>query len=82
MTDQQITPDAIKFRVDGLEGSNGVVCVKTSAAPKSVKVGEKSLDSKDYDFADGLLRIRFVNSSAGNVVDIERRSSVKTGIDF
>ena len=72
VTDQQITTDAIKFKVDGLEGSNGVVCVRMSGSPKSMKVGDKVVDAKDFDFSDGLLRIRFVNAAKGDAVEITK----------
>jgi len=72
VTDQQITPDAIKFKVDGLEGSNGVVCVRMSAGPKMVQVRDKKLTTGDFEYSDGLLRIRFVNSAAGAPVEIQK----------
>lgn len=65
---EKILPDKIQFRADGVADSSAVVCVALSAAPKEVTVGGKRAEPGSYDFADGVLRLRFTNTADG--VDI------------
>lgn len=58
---EQITDTSIIFDADGLEGSQAIVVVKLDEAPQNVTVDNHSLDNQDYDFIDGLLRVRFMN---------------------
>lgn len=58
---QEITRDAIRFRVDGLAQTPGVVCVAMNGPPKSVEIGGKALGAEAYDYADGVCRVRFTN---------------------
>ncbi|HXE51716.1 MAG TPA: hypothetical protein VN541_01830, partial [Tepidisphaeraceae bacterium] len=63
--DVQTTGDGLRFHVDGIDASNGVVCVALPSLPREVAVGGKPADATSYDFAGGLLRLRFVNSATG-----------------
>ena len=46
---------------DGLEDTNGAVCVKLPAAPSAVEFNGQPMPRGDYGFDDGVLRIRFAN---------------------
>ena len=70
--DEVVTPASIKFHTDGLEGSNAVVRVAMPAAPKSVSVGGTPLEAGAFDYADGTLRVRFINRATGVDVEIMR----------
>jgi hypothetical protein len=69
---ETVTADSIKFRADGLEGSHAVVRVAMPAAPKSVTVAGTALAADAFDYADGALRLRFMNSAAGVDVVVAR----------
>ncbi|MGN6626493.1 MAG: hypothetical protein ACTHLN_07720 [Tepidisphaeraceae bacterium] len=58
LSDRQAT-----FAADGLEGSHGIVCLKLPSAPKSVTVDEQALAKDAFDYADGLVRVRFTNKA-------------------
>jgi hypothetical protein len=73
VTAERVTDDAIRFQADGIDASNTVICVKLPAAPKEVTVGGKPLEASAQDYADGVLRIRFVNSATPVSVVIVRR---------
>lgn len=60
-----VTADSIKFHADGIAQSPAVVCVAMNAPPKSVELAGKALEPANYDFADGILRIRFTNTAEG-----------------
>ncbi|HEY8750367.1 MAG TPA: hypothetical protein VIM11_20450 [Tepidisphaeraceae bacterium] len=65
VTDQKVDDASIRFHAVGIANSHAVVCVAMASAPKSVLVGGKPLDAGSFDFADGLLRLRFVNDAKG-----------------
>ena len=67
-----VTDAAVTFEADGLEGSNAVVCLKLPAAPKGVSVDGTALAADAYDFADGVLRVRFTNHAEPVRVVVER----------
>jgi hypothetical protein len=73
VTAERVTDDAISFQADGIDASNAVICVKLPAGPKEVTVGDKRLEASAQDYADGVLRIRFVNSATPVSVVIVRR---------
>jgi hypothetical protein len=50
-----------RFDADGIGDTNAVVRIATSAAPAEVRVGGQPLDPSKYDYAGGVLRIRFAN---------------------
>lgn len=57
-----ITDNAIAFATDGQADTNGVVCVKVPAEPKTVTLNGTPLAAGAYDYADGLVRIRMANA--------------------
>ena len=72
VTEQKVTAEAISFKADGIEGSNAVVRVKMAKQPAAVKVGEEELPAEAWDYAEGMLRIRFENKADGVGVEIRR----------
>jgi hypothetical protein len=70
--DERVTPEAISFSADGIEGSPGVVCIRISSAPKSIMVNGAPLDRTAYEFADGVLHVRFTNHVDSVAMIIER----------
>ena len=64
-----ILPDSIRFHADGIDRSTAVVCIAMNRPPRSVEVSGRALDVGSYDYADGLLRLRFPNTAEGvNIV--------------
>lgn len=59
----KIESNAIQFTIDGIDQTPGVVCLKTPSAPKTVTIDDKAIESGAKEFKDGLLRIRFTNTS-------------------
>ena len=59
--DEAVTDESVTFAADGLEGSPAVVVLKLPAAPKGVTVDGEPLPADAFDFADGVLRVRFTN---------------------
>ena len=51
------------FAADGLEGSHGIVCLKLPSAPESVTIDDQALAKGAFDYADGLVRVRFTNKA-------------------
>jgi hypothetical protein len=66
------TPTAINFHADGVAGSHAVVCISTDSKPHSVSVNGEVVPASAWDFATGLLRLRFENAAAGVGVEISR----------
>lgn len=69
---QVISDELISFDADGYLDSNGVVVVMIDEAPSSVSVGDQELAEEAYDFADGVLRLRFPNQVEPVRVTIRR----------
>lgn len=67
-----VTGDSIKFRADGIAQSPAVVCVALNEPPRSIELNGKPLDASGFDFAGGLLRLRFTNSPDGIDVIIHK----------
>lgn len=69
VTQPEIADDTIRFRADGIERSQAIVCIALQKKPRDVKVGGKSLPADQWNFSEGLLRIDFQNSADG--IDLE-----------
>jgi len=67
-----IAGQLIMFHADGIAQSPAVVCVAIPAAPRSVELDGKPLDPGHYEYADGILRLRFTNTAEGVSVVIQR----------
>ena len=61
----------LRFTATGIAETNAVVCAVLPAAPKAVSVGGRPLEASAYEFADGILRLRFPNSIDGVKVEVE-----------
>ncbi len=70
--DQKLAADTISFRADGIAESNAVVRVLLSKKPAAIHLGEESLPADAWDYADGLLRIRFENRADSVAVEIRK----------
>jgi hypothetical protein len=68
----RVDAGTIRFRASGIAGSHAVVCVAMRTAPGSVEVAGRPLDPGSLDFADGVLRVRFLNDAKGCDVVITR----------
>lgn len=67
-----VTADSVKFHADGIAQSPAVVCVAMNEPPRLVELDGKPLGASSYDYADGILRLRFVNTAEGVEVVIHR----------
>lgn len=67
-----MTAEAIRFRAEGIGGSSAVVCLSMARPPREVKVGGKVSEKNGWEYADGLLWVRFLNSAEGVDVALER----------
>jgi hypothetical protein len=59
----------LRFKADGIEKSNAVVCVALATRPRQVLVAGKPTP---VDYTDGILRLHFTNSATQIDVEIER----------
>lgn len=66
---EAVSSDAVRFRADGVDQSNAVVCVALPGKPRRVLIDGKAADS---EYADGILRLRFVNTVQPKNVEIDR----------
>jgi len=53
--DTKTASDRIEFTTDGIDQSNGLICIKIPTAPKSVSMDSKPLAADSYEFRNGLL---------------------------
>ncbi|HEY2588248.1 MAG TPA: hypothetical protein VGI81_21065 [Tepidisphaeraceae bacterium] len=60
-----VAPDSIRFHADGVAQSPAVVCVAMNNAPRSIDLNGKPIDASNYEYTDGLLRLRFTNTADG-----------------
>lgn len=72
ITNELSTPKAITFETDGLEGSNGIVCIRLDRAPKRITLDGAPLEASASSFDDGVLRISFINHAEPTKVVIDR----------
>jgi hypothetical protein len=66
---ETVSPEAVRFQADGVDQSEAVVCVAISGKPRKVLIEGKV---SDFDFADGILRLRFVNTVSPKKIEIDR----------
>ncbi len=59
---EQSSGGTLRFRADGIGDTNAVVRIAMSEAPKEILFAGKSLDVSQYDYSQGMLRLRFKNS--------------------
>ena len=68
--DETTNAKVFSFRVDGIGGTNGVVRVVSKSAPREIQIGGKVVDSSQYDFAQGTVRLRFLNTIEPTLVEM------------
>jgi hypothetical protein len=61
--DERADGNSLTFRVDGVGDTNAVVQIVSRLAPTDVLIDGKPLDLSQYDYREGLLRLRFPNSA-------------------
>jgi hypothetical protein len=66
---EKVSADGLRFKVEGIDQSDGVVCVAVNARPKQVLIDGKTAE---VEFADGILRLRFINSVKPKNIEILR----------
>jgi hypothetical protein len=70
ITQEKAAQDTFSFFADGIEGTSGVVRVKTDRRPDEVLVGGSRLPASDYRMEQGTLWIRFPNHATASAVEI------------
>jgi hypothetical protein len=68
--DEHTDGRTLRFQVDGIGDTNAVVAIAARTAPEEVLVGGKALPVLQYDFADGVVRLRFANSVESEAVEV------------
>ena len=63
--DEKRTRRELSFRADGIAATEAVVRIVSPRAPQRVEVDGRMLPRNTYDYAEGTLRIRFLNSPDG-----------------
>ncbi len=53
---------ALEFQVDGIADTNSVLAIAAHAAPTGVTLAGKPLETSQYDYSQGVLRLRFPNT--------------------
>ena len=61
VTNTKQSSNAIEFDTDGIDQTNGLICLKLPAAASTVTVNGQPIDTHEY--RDGLLRIRLDNTT-------------------
>lgn len=59
--DEKVTGRTLSFAASGIGETNAVVCAMLPHAPKIVCIGDE-MQTKNFDFQGGVLRLRFANS--------------------
>lgn len=72
VSNEKVTSDNVTFDAVGQAETNAVVSVLLPAAPKGVSIDGAALADDAFDFADGVLRIRFANRAETVRVSISR----------
>lgn len=68
--EERFNDNVLSFRADGIAETRAVVRITAPQKPTAVLVGGQPLDPAQFDFADGLVRLRFPNSAAGQLVEL------------
>lgn len=61
--DEKVDGKNLSFHADGVAETNAVIQIASRTGPAEVLVNGKPLDASQYDYRDGLLRLRFPNSA-------------------
>jgi len=57
----KVSANTIEFSTDGIDTTEGLICIKIPSSPKTVTVDASPLAADAQDYRDGLLRIRLTN---------------------
>ena len=60
--DEKVSSNSIKFNTDGIDESNGIICLKVPSPPRSITMDNAAIPADAYEFQNGLLRLRIANS--------------------
>jgi hypothetical protein len=60
----------LRFEVDGIGDTNAVVAIAARTAPNTVLAGGKPLEPSQYDFASGVMRLRFPNRVEPEMIEV------------
>jgi hypothetical protein len=60
----------LRFQVDGIGDTNSVVAITASTAPTAVLAEGKPLERSQYDFAQGVVLLRFPNSVEPEMIEV------------
>jgi hypothetical protein len=70
--EESISPRQIVIVTDGIEATTGVLCVKLPKAPNAVEINDQPIPRGEFQFNDGVLRVRFENQVKPNRIVITR----------
>ena len=60
--DEQTSGGTLRCRADGIGDTTAIVQIATSKPPEEILVAGKPLGVSQYDYSQGMLRLRFPNS--------------------
>ncbi len=70
--DWKCTEDRVTFAATGLAESQANVVLLMDSAPRSVTINGKTLSRENTNFVDGIMRLKFANSSEPSQIEISR----------
>jgi hypothetical protein len=68
--DERAEGRTLTFRAEGIADTNAVVRIAARTAPSEILVSGKPAGQSQYDYSDGAVRLRFVNSAEGVPIEI------------
>jgi hypothetical protein len=70
ITDQHGGPRQLRFRAEGIAGTQAVIRISVPAPPSAVLVDQKPWETAQYEYEGGSVRMRFENSVEGHSVEV------------
>jgi hypothetical protein len=67
---EQTEGQKLRFQVDGIGDTNSIVAITARTAATTVLAGGKPLDPSQYDFAQGVVHVRFPNSVEPQMIEV------------
>jgi hypothetical protein len=67
---ERVEGRTLRFQVDGIGDTGSIVAIAAETAPVDVLVGGKPLERSQYDYAQGVVRVRFPNSPEPEAVEV------------
>jgi hypothetical protein len=62
--------ETLRFQADGIGDTNSIIAIAARTAPVTVLAGGKPLEPSQYDFASGLVRLRFPNKVEPETIEV------------